>query len=168
MSETKKFSDCPVASDEGMLLCVDGAGNVRRVSRDTVVNQSKSAGFNSPQWVRLFQFTSTNVIFQLAKNYYSQGGGSIAILASLHPTLEYNGLVVLGRALNRNLVNPFGKMRLVGNGSTGYLDFYYQYTDYNDLYLTVFPTYRNVTLLMEGNATVPNGFTVKEVDISGG
>lgn len=171
MSETKRFSEVPVATDSAPLLCVDAAGNVRRVNENLYgLCQKLSITTTAPEWVRLFSFSIVSVVFVVAKNYYSSPGGSIVVNASLRADgLNLNAIDIVSKALNNNGNNPFKKMRVLVNGNIGYLDIYHEASGQDSYYLNFLPSLIHpIQIIGQTGVDIPNGFTVKDIDISGG
>ncbi|MDE5975768.1 MAG: hypothetical protein K2G69_04390 [Muribaculaceae bacterium] len=170
MSEVKKFADCPATTKPSFLLCGSENGEVQRIANvNLIAAQSASLQVTGKQWVRLFSYTSlANVVFILGKNFYTNPGGNIIINAALRQELNFSNLDVVSTVLNSSSTNPFEKMRIVRGESESYVDFYHNVDGKNELCLTILPNNSNISIMMSANATVPEGYTSKEVSLLGG
>lgn len=150
------------------LLATDANGSLRSVSRDNLVALTKKRGATGAQWIRLFEFSSAYVLFQITSNYFSNPGNSILAHAILQrESLSFNKVEILSH-LKHNVNNVFSKMRVVlkNNSVPAYLDVYYNSTAYNDIWLTIFPGVSMLTPMLEYNAVIPEGYSTKEFDMT--
>lgn len=171
MSKATKLSDYPLVTSLGSsdtIIATDSAGAVKRIARDNLVALTKKRGATGAQWIRLFEFSSSYVLFQIASNYYSNPGNSILAHAILQrESISFNKIEILSH-LKHNVNDVFSKMRVVlkNNSVPAYLDVYYNSTGYNDIWLTIFPGVSMPTPMLENNAVIPEGYSTKEFDMT--
>lgn len=175
MSEPKTLADVLKSSPEvtslasaDRLLAVDANGNPERIRRTKLISKSNSIGVDSPQWIRLFSFTTSYLFFQLASSFYNNPGNSILIHALLNrDSQDYCNVEIISHL--KNLPNGvFSKMRVLrkDSDSPAYMDVYYTPTKYNNVFLAIMPGVGDPEPLLEPNASIPSGYSVKEFDMA--
>ena len=155
-------------SSADRLLAVDANGNPERIEKTELISKSKSIGVNSPQWIRLLSFTSAYLFFQLASNYYHNPGNSILIHALLNrDSLDFCKVEIIS-LLKNDTNNVFSKIRVLrkDGDSPAYMDVYYTPTQYNDVFMAIIPGVKDPQPLLEPNASIPSGYSVKEFDMT--
>ena len=174
MSDTRSLKDKLKSAQEvtslassDRLMVVGSDGSVGKISRVNLEGNVISKGFDSSQWVRLFSVTNTAVLFILEQNFFNHPGGSVLVHACIQKdSLDFCSFSTLSKLVHHSTVNPFTKVRVVRSSTTAYVDFFYNRTMYNVLTLKILSPINDVKLMMEGNATIPDGFTAREYNLT--
>lgn len=177
MSDVKKLVDVLKASSDvaslestDRVLAVDANGVTKRIRRDRLA--TPYVYFNNistPQWVRIGKFSSANcALIKVFSIWQNVPGNNILVDMLLHPNSnDYNSVTVLSRMSNTgNSLLP--KLRVVRKSkSESYIDLYYNANTAERVYIYMIQGLQDVTLLTpEGEATIPEGYTAVEFDIS--
>lgn len=157
-------------SSTDKVLVTDVNGGTKKIDKTNLVQPSKIIYISTPQWVRLFSFNYTDILFRLSQSYSNNPGGVLLVNASLlSDNTAYCFLDVISKYRHSSVTtNPFTKMRVCVKKPLGYVDFYYPHNAKNALTLNVISAQNDVVTLMEQNATVPADFTSREYEINWG
>ena len=174
MSDTRTLKDKFKAAQEvtslasaDRLMVVGSDGSIGKISSVNLEGNVISKGFNSGQWVRLFSIPNTSVLFILEQNFFNNPGGSVLVHACIQKDgLSFCSVNTLSKLLHNSSSDSFTKVRVVRSSTISYVDFLYSRTQYNDLTLKIVSPNNGVQLMMEGNATIPDGFTAKEYNLT--
>lgn len=152
------------------LAVIDNAGNLKGINRTNATSDIVKFTLSSPQWVRIARFSSTAAVTLVITSTWQNAPGMrmIADLLLHINSVNYNHVNVFSR-LSHQPTTPrvITKCRVVAKkGSDAFLDVYYSDTTTNPV--TVMLTNRfNITPLPSmPTADVPEGYDVKELDLT--
>lgn len=157
-------------SSTDRLAIITGDGKFKKIGKGNAFPTSKSLDVSSPQWVRLFSINAAgSIVFEVSTNYNSSYPNTYIVQCLFDSTSACAMKVVSSIHLGSS--RQISKLRLVKISTTYYVDAYYTQNTLNAMRIVCFPSYRIMTPIMEGQAILPAGATLKEftlAEIGGG
>lgn len=172
MSTSKNVATVPTVTSLASgdtVLCVSG-GALKRISKTNLEKNLVSFSIESPQWVRVAQFSSgVSALIKIHTQWRNVSGASILMDLLAHPNgNNYNKLNVISRMINMGTTTSVSKIRIVRkkSPSTCYLDVYYSQSSVNDVIFRVIDNQGLTLLTPQLDAKVPEDYIAVEFNIT--
>lgn len=159
-------------STSDRIAVIGDNGVPKKIERDCLIGQRTSISFSQSQWIRIAEFSGTaSVLLSLFNPWNNTTGSRILVDCLFHRNnINYCKATILSAMCNNGINNiVFTKLRaVVKTNKQSYIDVYCVNGGglLNILYFDFISTFHINAITPELNAQIPEGYTVKEFDLT--